>query len=73
MFNDQIVRIGHPARIVEAVQKYSLDALLSAADSANIIKDVRKDLQNALVSTTSILVHGTFMYILWTIKFRSIL
>lgn len=56
MFNDQIVRIGHPARIVEAVQKYSLDALLSAADSANIIKDVRKDLQNALVSTTSIFV-----------------
>lgn len=46
----QVVRIGHPARIVDAVQKYSLDALLSAADSADIIKDVRKDLQTALVS-----------------------
>ena len=47
----QIVRIGHPARIVEAVQKYSLDALLSTADSAAIILDVRKDLQTAIVST----------------------
>ena len=44
------MRIGHPARIVEAVHKYSLDALLSSADSADIIKDVRKDLQSALVS-----------------------
>ena len=47
----QIVRIGHPARIVETVQKYSLDALLSASDSADIIKEVRKDLQIALVSS----------------------
>lgn len=50
----QIVRIGHPARIVESVQKYSLDALLSAADSADIIKDVRKDLQDAIVSAVSV-------------------
>jgi rhodanese-related sulfurtransferase len=35
---------------VEAVQKYSLDAQLSTADSAAIILDVRKDLQSAIVS-----------------------
>ena len=35
---------------MEAVQKYSLDAQLSTADSAAIILDVRKDLQSAIVS-----------------------
>lgn len=35
---------------MQSVKKYSLDALLSAADSADIIKDVRTDLKDAIVS-----------------------
>ena len=46
----QVVRIGHPARLVESVLRYSLDALLSACDSAQIMEDVTKDLEKALVS-----------------------
>ena len=41
---------------METVHKYSLDALLSSADSADIIKDVRKDLQSALVSVDIVMV-----------------
>lgn len=41
--------MGHPARLVEAVQKHSLDALLSRLDSASILSDVRGDLEAAMV------------------------
>ena len=43
------MRVGHPARLVEAVQKHSLDALLSRLDSASILSDVRGDLEAAMV------------------------
>jgi len=44
------VRIGHPARLVDSVLGHSLDALLSASESAGIIQDVRKEIQRASVS-----------------------
>ena len=46
----QVVRLGHPARLVEAIQSLSLDALLLRSDSASIIRDVRVDLERAIVS-----------------------
>ena len=49
----QIVRLGHPARALPIVQKYSLDALLTSSDSAEIIKSVRKDIQDVQVSPTT--------------------
>ncbi len=45
----QVVRMGHPARLVESVQKLSLDAQLAARDSAGIIRDVKQELEQALV------------------------
>ena len=45
-----MVRIGHPARLVDSVLRYSLDALISASDSAQIVQDVRKEIQTASVS-----------------------
>ena len=45
------MRLGHPARVVESVQRFSLDALLTRSDSAAIISDVRRDLEKAMVST----------------------
>lgn len=45
-----MVRIGHPARLVDSVLRYSLDALISASDSAQIVQDVRKEIQSASVS-----------------------
>lgn len=35
--------------MVESVQKFSLDALLSESDSTRIVEDVRKDLEKAMV------------------------
>lgn len=43
------MRLGHPARLVEAVQRFSLDALLSRSDSTSIISDVKADLEKAMV------------------------
>ena len=45
----QVVRIGHPARLVPAVVQYSLDALVVNSDSAGIILDVRHDIDKAYV------------------------
>ena len=46
----KVVRIGHPARVLPHIQKYSLDAILSASDESKLVDDVRKDIDNALVS-----------------------
>ena len=46
----QVVRLGHPARFTDAVQRFSLDALLSRSDSASVLHDVRGDLEKAMVS-----------------------
>lgn len=44
----KVVRLGHPARLVGSVMQHSLDALLLARDSAQIIQDVRRDIQYAM-------------------------
>ena len=45
----KVVRIGHPARVLPHIQKYSLDAIMSASDESKLVDDVRKDIDNALV------------------------
>lgn len=50
LLQSKVVRIGHPARLVDSVLRYSLDALISASDSAQIVQDVRKEIQTASVS-----------------------
>lgn len=54
-----MVRVGHPARLVESVLGHSLDAWLSADDSAQIVRDVRLDMEKALVRTC-----GALLFIL---------
>ena len=51
----QVVRIGHPARLVPNVLQYSLDALLASSDSAQIILDVRQDIEKAYVGSPPII------------------
>ncbi len=54
----KVVRLGHPARVSESIQRLSLDALLQSVDSGQIILDVRKDIKKALVSRSkSVLVY----------------
>ncbi|XP_026783616.3 DNA-binding protein SMUBP-2 [Pangasianodon hypophthalmus] len=43
----KVLRLGHPARLLESIQKHSLDAVLAQSDSTNIIADVRKDMDKA--------------------------
>lgn len=47
----RIVRLGHPARSLPHIQKYSLDAILSTSDETKLVEDVRKDLDKTLVSS----------------------
>eukprot|EP00035_Acanthoeca_spectabilis_P014300 m.271702 g.271702 ORF g.271702 m.271702 type:complete len:1117 (-) comp16102_c1_seq1:568-3918(-) len=48
----KVVRIGHPARIMEAAQAISLDALVDASDEAALVRDVRKEM-NAITKKLS--------------------
>ena len=43
------MRLGHPARLLSAVQEHSLDALLSNSEGTAIVRDVRKDIDETMV------------------------
>lgn len=45
----KIVRLGHPARLLPHIHKHSLDAVLNSLESAGIVSEVRKDVDNASV------------------------
>ncbi|XP_049928331.1 DNA-binding protein SMUBP-2 [Epinephelus moara] len=45
----KVLRLGHPARLLESIQKHSLDAILAQSDNANIIGDIRKDMDKAFM------------------------
>lgn len=51
----KIVRLGHPARLLPAIQHFSLDAIVSASDETKLVEDVRKDINKALVSVVDLL------------------
>lgn len=46
----KVLRLGHPARLVSAVLRYSLDSVITSCDGAEIVQDVRKEMTLALVS-----------------------
>lgn len=46
----KVLRLGHPARLLESIQKHSLDAVIAHSDNTNIIADIRKDIDKAFVS-----------------------
>lgn len=43
-----IVRIGHPARLLASVQKRCLDALVQKADATEVVHDSKKELQKVV-------------------------
>ncbi|XP_046889814.1 DNA-binding protein SMUBP-2 [Hypomesus transpacificus] len=45
----KVLRLGHPARLLESIQKHSLDAVLAQSDNTNIIADIRKDIDKAFM------------------------
>lgn len=46
--NVKMVRLGHPGRVMDSVTRYSLDAIVDTSSSTQIIKDVRKELNDVL-------------------------
>ncbi|XP_076971556.1 DNA-binding protein SMUBP-2 isoform X2 [Tamandua tetradactyla] len=40
----RILRLGHPARLLESIQQHSLDAVLARGDTAQIVTDIRRDI-----------------------------
>jgi len=49
-----VVRVGHPARLLPEVIDYSLDAICAKGDAAAILKDVRADMnQNVKAAATT--------------------
>ncbi|XP_062432389.1 DNA-binding protein SMUBP-2 [Rhea pennata] len=43
-YKARILRLGHPARLLEPIQQYALDAVLARGDSAQIVADIRKEI-----------------------------
>ena len=41
----RVVRLGHPARMMESISKYSFDSLLKHTDQYSIGMDIRKEMQ----------------------------
>ena len=51
--NLRIVRIGHPARMLESIQQFSLDALVfSTGNNASVTMALRKDMQKLSLKLT---------------------
>ncbi|XP_052552136.1 DNA-binding protein SMUBP-2 isoform X1 [Tympanuchus pallidicinctus] len=50
-YKARILRLGHPARLLEPIQQHSLDAVLARSDSAQIVADVRKDIDQAFAKS----------------------
>ncbi|NXP54568.1 SMBP2 protein, partial [Heliornis fulica] len=47
----RVLRLGHPARLLEPIQQHSLDAVLARGDNAQIVADIRKDIDQAFAKT----------------------
>uniref|UniRef100_A0A8C9VLU6 DNA-binding protein SMUBP-2 n=1 Tax=Scleropages formosus TaxID=113540 RepID=A0A8C9VLU6_SCLFO len=47
----KVLRLGHPARLLEAAHQYSLDAVLARGDATSILADIRSDIDKACVSS----------------------
>ena len=37
----KMIRLGHPARLLESIQEYSLDSVLSRSDQYNLANDIK--------------------------------
>lgn len=40
----KVVRIGHPARLLDSIRNHSLEAILSVSEEAALARDVRADM-----------------------------
>ena len=45
----KIVRLGHPARLLQSTQNFTLDAVLKKSDDGRINQEIRRELSQKLV------------------------
>ncbi|NXD28159.1 SMBP2 protein, partial [Spelaeornis formosus] len=43
----RLLRLGHPARLLQPIQQHSLDAVLARGDNAQLVADIRRDIDQA--------------------------
>uniref|UniRef100_A0A8C6FZD6 Immunoglobulin mu DNA binding protein 2 n=1 Tax=Moschus moschiferus TaxID=68415 RepID=A0A8C6FZD6_MOSMO len=48
-WKQRILRLGHPARLLDSIHQHSLDAVLARSDGARIVADIRRDIDQAWV------------------------
>ncbi|KAL2092967.1 hypothetical protein ACEWY4_010279 [Coilia grayii] len=46
----KVLRLGHPARLLDTIQQHSLDAILARSDTNDIRTDIRRDMDKVFVS-----------------------
>ncbi|KFO93163.1 DNA-binding protein SMUBP-2, partial [Buceros rhinoceros silvestris] len=64
----RVLRLGHPARLLEPIQQHSLDAVLARGDNAQIVADIRKDIDQAFAKTKKAQDKGERSHFLGEIK-----
>lgn len=47
----KVVRLGHPARLLPAIARHSLDAIMARSDDFGIIGDIRKEIDDIMSSS----------------------
>lgn len=47
-----IVRLGHPARVLESVLHHSLDVRIKTSDEGQIVNDIRRDVDKTLAAAS---------------------
>ncbi|NXW79206.1 SMBP2 protein, partial [Hirundo rustica] len=64
----RLLRLGHPARLLQPIQQHSLDAVLARGDSAHIVADIRRDMDLAWAKTKKAQDKGERSHFLGEIK-----
>ncbi|XP_054054249.1 DNA-binding protein SMUBP-2 [Rissa tridactyla] len=67
-YKARILRLGHPARLLEPIQQHSLDAVLARGDNAQIVADIRKDIDQAFAKSKKAQDRGERSHFLHEIK-----
>lgn len=44
----KMIRLGHPARLLEHIQEYSLDSVLTRSDQYKLANDIKSDMDKTL-------------------------
>ncbi|XP_062350435.1 DNA-binding protein SMUBP-2 isoform X2 [Cinclus cinclus] len=64
----RLLRLGHPARLLQPIQQHCLDAVLARGDSAHIVADIRRDIDHAWAKTKKAQDKGERSHFLGEIK-----